>query len=450
MVGPGGTTAAPEGLPQAPSAAKNLASPQGEAGEAHSRGADTRDTKDGIVPPRKSRRRGRRGRGRRKEEARREAAAAKPEPKPVRKSPQKSPGQKPSGRNLSKGPGSADVLYAALDLGTNNCRLLIARRSPDGFKVVDAYSRIVRLGEGLASTGALGEAAMKRAIDALRICAEKMARRGVARSRTIATAACRTADNGAHFIERVKRETGLSLEIVSTEDEARLAVAGCAPLLDRACNSALVFDIGGGSTELIWVRMDGENGACTAIADWTSLPCGVVTLAERHGGVDVPEDIYARMVDEVSGQLSPFLERVKEGAGGGASNFHLLGTSGTVTTIAGVHLGLSRYDRTRVDGVWISPDDVQGVTRSLLAMDYGSRAAHPCVGQERADLVLAGCAIFEAIARAWPADRLRVADRGLREGILLSLMEADASRRRRRRRKRRRGPRPDTSGNGTM
>lgn len=448
MVGPGGAPAAPEGLPQAPSATKSSASPQGEAEDEQPRGA--RDTGDGIVPPRKSRRRGRRGRGRRKEEARKEAAAAKPEPKPVRKSPQKLPGQKPSSRNLPKRPGAADKLYAALDLGTNNCRLLIARPSPEGFKVVDAYSRIVRLGEGLASTGALGEAAMKRAIDALRICAEKMARRGVARSRTIATAACRTAGNGADFIERVKRETGLSLEVVSTEDEARLAVAGCAPLLDKACNSALVFDIGGGSTELIWVRMDGENGARPAIADWTSLPCGVVTLAERHGGVDVPEDIYARMVGEVSGQLSPFLERVKEDTGAGASNFHLLGTSGTVTTIAGVHLGLSRYDRTRVDGVWISPDDVQGVTRSLLAMDYGSRAAHPCVGQERADLVLAGCAIFEAIARAWPADRLRVADRGLREGILLSLMEADASRRKRRRRKRRRGSKPGAGGNGTM
>ncbi|PKP77470.1 MAG: Ppx/GppA phosphatase [Alphaproteobacteria bacterium HGW-Alphaproteobacteria-3] len=394
--------------------------------------------------PRKSRRRGRRGRGRRKEEARKEAAAAKAAPGPARKSLQKPQNRKPSGR-----PAAADKLYAALDLGTNNCRLLIARQSPDGFKVVDAYSRIVRLGEGLASTGALGEAAMTRAIDALRICAEKMARRGVARSRTIATAACRTADNGADFIERVRKETGLSLEIVSTEDEARLAVAGCSPLLDRACSSALVFDIGGGSTELIWVRMDGGSDARPVIADWTSLPCGVVTLAERHGGVDVPDDIYARMVSEVSGQLGAFTERAKNGAGVSASNFHLLGTSGTVTTIAGVHLGLNRYDRTRVDGLWISPDDVHGVTRALLAMDYGSRAAHPCVGQERADLVLAGCAIFEAIALAWPADRLRVADRGLREGILLSLMEADASRRRRRR-KRRRKLKPDTGGNGTM
>ncbi len=447
MAGPGGAPAAQESLPQAPSAAKNSAPPQGGADDAQLRGSDTpvaRDTADGMGAPRKSRRRGRRGRGRRKEEARKEAAAAKAAPGPARKSLQKPQNRKPSGR-----PAAADKLYAALDLGTNNCRLLIARQSPDGFKVVDAYSRIVRLGEGLASTGALGEAAMTRAIDALRICAEKMARRGVARSRTIATAACRTADNGADFIERVRKETGLSLEIVSTEDEARLAVAGCSPLLDRACSSALVFDIGGGSTELIWVRMDGGSDARPVIADWTSLPCGVVTLAERHGGVDVPDDIYARMVSEVSGQLGAFTERAKNGAGVSASNFHLLGTSGTVTTIAGVHLGLNRYDRTRVDGLWISPDDVHGVTRALLAMDYGSRAAHPCVGQERADLVLAGCAIFEAIALAWPADRLRVADRGLREGILLSLMEADASRRRRRR-KRRRKLKPDTGGNGTM
>ena len=330
-----------------------------------------------------------------------------------------------------------DKLYAALDLGTNNCRLLIARRAPEGFKVVDAYSRIVRLGEGLVGSGALGDAAMARAIDALRICAEKMKRRGVVRARTIATAACRTASNGADFIARVKEETGLSLEIVSTEDEARLAVAGCAPLLDSKCTSALVFDIGGGSTELIWVHLetDGAGRCRPVIGDWASLPCGVVTLAERHGGVEVPEEVYERMVAEVAERLAPFLARLKREKSRDGP-FHLLGTSGTVTTIAGVHLGLERYDRMRVDGIWISPVDVRRVTRSLLDMDYVRRAAHPCVGQERADLVLAGCAIFEAIANAWPADRLRVADRGLREGILLSLMEADAARRRRRRRRR--------------
>lgn len=435
MKGPGGAHTATDGLQQARSAANDRAASQQGADSDGACGSPDTDsqTKDS---PRKSRRRGRRGRGRRKEEARKsaETAAKSPEqPKPAPKKP----------RRPARGQGVQDQLYAALDLGTNNCRLLIARRSPDGFKVVDAYSRIVRLGEGLAHTGALGDAAMDRAVDALRICAEKMARRGVARSRTIATAACRTAKNGSAFIERVKRETRLSLEIVSTEDEASLAVAGCSPLLDKACSSALVFDIGGGSTELIWVRMDGPEGGRPTIEDWISLPCGVVTLAERYGGVDVPEDVYARMVSEVSSQLGPFRERLNPALNGIApGDFHLLGTSGTVTTIAGVHLGLARYDRTRVDGVWISPGDVRRVTQSLLDMDYQSRAAHPCVGQERADLVLAGCAIFEAIALAWPADRLRVADRGLREGILLSLMDADANKKRRRRRKRRRRSKP--------
>ena len=271
----------------------------------------------------------------------------------------------------------ADTLYAALDLGTNNCRLLIARRSSDGFNVVDAYSRIVRLGEGLARTGALSEAAMSRAIDALKICADKMRRRGVVRARTIATAACRTASNSDAFIERVKSQTGLSLEIVSTEDEARLAVAGCAPLLDPGCTSALVFDIGGGSTELIWVRMSGgDRRGRPVIGDWISLPCGVVTLAEHHGGVDVPAELYDRMVAEVGEQLTPFHERIRA-MEAGEGGFHLLGTSGTVTTIAGVHLGLERYDRTRVDGVWISPGDVQRVTQSLLAMDYGNAPPIP-------------------------------------------------------------------------
>ncbi|MFN4355818.1 Ppx/GppA phosphatase family protein [Parvibaculum sp.] len=397
--------------------------PSGEAEGAEPRGDGTGQKKSG----KSRRRRGRRGKGRGKA-APAAARAEKAETAPP-------PASGPSTRSSSRPNAREDKLYAALDLGTNNCRLLVARRAPEGFKVVDAYSRIVRLGEGLATTGALGEAAMARAIDALNICAEKMKRRGVNRARTIATAACRTASNGPDFIARVKRETGLSLEIVSTEDEARLAVAGCAPLLDADCASALVFDIGGGSTELIWVRLENSgNGKCRpVIGDWISLPCGVVTLAERHGGVDVPVNVYGNMVQEVADHLAPFLGRLREERDS-RRPFHLLGTSGTVTTIAGVHLGLERYDRSRVDGIWISPTEVHRVTRSLLDMDYRQRAAHPCVGQERADLVLAGCAIFEAIADAWPAERLRVADRGLREGILMSLMDTDANRRKRRRR----------------
>lgn len=373
---------------------------------------------------------------------RRHRARGKGQPGRARGKPARNTGSSAGNAARQRDAAQPGPVYGALDLGTNNCRLLIARRTREGFKVVDAYSRIVRLGEGLSARGALGDEAMDRAVEALKICADKMTRRGVTRSRLIATEACRIAANGADFIARVKAETGLALEIVSNEDEARLAVAGCAPLLDHACASALVFDIGGGSTELIWVSMS-EAAPDTPpqrlkprIEDWISLSCGVVTLAERHGGIDVSDVVYDRMVDEVSERIAPFIARLRDAGAGVGGGFHLLGTSGTVTTIAGVHLGLLRYDRNRVDGTWITPDDVERVTLGLLAMSYNDRAAHPCVGRERADLVLAGCAIFEAIARAWPAERLRVADRGLREGILLSLMEADASRNRRRRRRR--------------
>lgn len=334
-------------------------------------------------------------------------------------------------------------VYAAIDLGTNNCRLLVAKRSREGFRVIDAYSRIVRLGEGMAANGRLSDEAMDRALAALKICADKMRRRGVTRARSIATEACRTAANGAEFVERVKRETGIELDIVSTADEAQLAVGGCAPLLDTGHAAALVFDIGGGSTELMWVHH--EDRPKPEILDWTSLPCGVVTLAETYGGDSVSPDIYAKMVIDVSDRLAAFKQRLLERECSEES-YHLLGTSGTVTTIAGVHLGLKRYDRSKVDGAWVRLDDVSEVTKTLLSMTLSERAAHSCVGQERADLVLAGCAILEAIAKAWPAERLRVADRGLREGILFSLMEADQTRGqggRRRRRRRRRKPKTD-------
>lgn len=326
--------------------------------------------------------------------------------------------------------------YGALDLGTNNCRLLVARPTRRGFLVVDAFSRIIRLGEGVSQTGVLSEQAMARTIEALRICSNKLSRRRVRRSRIIATEACRKAMNSDDFIERVRREAGLKLEIVSQETEARLAVSGCASLLDRSCQWALVFDIGGGSSELIWLDLNKSRRkwrkslsdrleAQKCIAAWTSLPVGVVTLAERFGGRQVTADVFERMIEYVDEHLQKFerehqiLGRLREGG------CHLLGTSGTVTTVAGIHLGLPYYDRNRVDGCWLQCEEIRGVTNRLLSMDYEERVAQPCIGADRADLVLAGCAILEALLRAWPCDRLRVADRGLREGILANLMAED-------------------------
>jgi exopolyphosphatase/guanosine-5'-triphosphate,3'-diphosphate pyrophosphatase len=314
--------------------------------------------------------------------------------------------------------------YAALDLGTNNCRLLVARPAYYGFRVIDAFSRIVRLGEGLSTTARLSEEAIARSIDALRVCRAKMETRGVDRARLIATEACRAAGNGTEFIARVRDEVGLDLEIVDRRTEAHLAVSGCAILADPSAEAVVLFDIGGGSTEIAW--LDGPDipaarDPCALIRAWDSLPVGVVNLAERFGGTHVDPAIFEAMVADVLDKLAQFRAAV----GKPPAKFHLLGTSGTVTTMAGIHLDLPRYDRRRVDGLWMSDDEAGRVIADLLAMDYAARSANGCIGRDRADLVLAGCAIYEAIRRAFPSPRVRIADRGLREGILLNMMRED-------------------------
>lgn len=329
-------------------------------------------------------------------------------------------------------------LYGALDLGTNNCRLLVAKPTRRGFLVIDAFSRIIRLGEGLTQTGKLSEQAMERTIDALKVCALKMGRWDVKKSRLIATEACRVAENSAEFMDRVRNEAYLNLEIISRETEARLAVSGCASLLDKNCDWALIFDIGGGSTELIWLdlsklqrvwsrslhdRLQAQN----CIVGWTSLPIGVVNLAEKYGGHNINGDIFDAMVKEVRQPLCEFEKQYRIKDKLETQNVHFLGTSGTVTTVAGIHLGLECYDRKRIDGVWLETSDVRAVSKNLIDMPYQDRIMQPCVGKERADLVLAGCAILQAMMDLWPARRLRVADRGLREGILATLIAEDHS-----------------------
>lgn len=322
--------------------------------------------------------------------------------------------------------------YAALDLGTNNCRLLVARPIRDGrrgrdesFRIIDAFSRIVRLGEGLAQNPALSEQAMARTIDALMVCREKMETRGVDRSRLIATEACRIAENRAEFIERVREKVGLDIEVISRETEARLAAEGCASLADQGARGVLLFDIGGGSSEIVWLGPGPARSGAERMLHWTSLQLGVVTLAERFGGDHVSFAQFSQMTDLVESELQEFLTRA--GAEERCDRFHLLGTSGTVTTLAGVHLDLPRYDRRRVDGLWMTRGEVDGVLKRIQTMSYAERLQNACIGPERADLVLAGCAILEGIRRLFPAERIRIADRGLREGMLLELMRADRS-----------------------
>jgi len=332
------------------------------------------------------------------------------------------PGKSQRRRRSSNSPPRPRV-YAALDLGTNNCRLLVANPNRHtGFRVIDAFSRIVRLGEGMTHSGNLSEEAEDRAIAALKICTDKMIRRGVERSRLIATEACRSAKNGKRFIARVKSETGLNIEIIDRKTEAQLAVAGCAALLCPQSERALVFDIGGGSSEIMWLA---HKGCDYEILSWTSIPVGVVTLAEKFGGIQINQREFTAMIEYVAPYLQKFEDEFQISCELKRHNAHMLGTSGTVTTIAGIHLDLPRYDRSKVDGCWLSGEDVSAVNKRLLEMPFEARKECPCIGADRADLVLAGCAILEAVRLQWPCERVRVADRGLREGILTSLMRQD-------------------------
>ena len=316
--------------------------------------------------------------------------------------------------------------YAAIDLGTNNCRLLIARPTSENFVVIDAFSRVVRLGEGVAQTGRLSDEAMDRAVGALKICADKLKRRNVHLARSVATEACRRAVNGDAFIERVKRETGIVLDVISAQEEARLAVLGCHILLEDGIGPAMIFDIGGGSTELVLIE---PGGPVPRIIDWQSVPWGVVSLTETIGhetddtGAEARAARYAEMRRIVSESFAEFAERI---APHRSADVRLLGTSGTVTTLASVHLGLPQYDRNAVDGLNVPSESMRDICANLAQMPPPDRRKLPCIGQERADLVVAGCAILDAILDIWPAPRLGVADRGIREGILRSLMAADA------------------------
>ena len=312
--------------------------------------------------------------------------------------------------------------YGAIDLGTNNCRLLIARPTGGAFTVIDAFSRVVRLGHGLSQSGTLAPEAMDRAVEALAVCSDKLRRRSVSLSRSVATEACRRAKNGRDFVDRVRDETGIVLEIIPPQEEARLAVLGCHKLLEPGDGPALIFDIGGGSTELVLV--DQEEGT-PRIRSWWSAPWGVVSLTESEGreALEGPDRVlaYERMRERARRAFSRFAAMLPEDKEG----IRLLGTSGTVTTLASVHLALPSYDRRVVDGLHVPIGEMRRISSMIAAMDFDERSALPCIGRERADLVVAGCAILEAILEIWPALNLGVADRGIREGILRSLMARD-------------------------
>ena len=331
----------------------------------------------------------------------------------------------PPPESLANPARGSDGVYAAIDLGTNNCRLLVAVPDADNsFRVIDAFSRIVRLGEGLSSTGQLCEPAIERTLEALSICANVMKRNGAQHYHAIATEACRRAGNGADFIDRVKTETGLAMNVISAQQEAELTFAGCSPLLDDDRPYGVVLDIGGGSSELMWIDQSGDS--LPKLSHYHSIPEGVVTLADQFGTSMNGQQDYENLIARILPWLDSFELETGIDRAMAEGNLTMLGTSGTVTTLGALHLGLRRYERSRVDGMVIDFDSIGALSSKLAMMSCDARASHPCIGPERADLVVMGCAILEAVCRRWPVGRLRVADRGIREGLLISMMAEDS------------------------
>ena len=310
--------------------------------------------------------------------------------------------------------------YAAIDLGTNNCRLLIARSNGKSFKVIDSFSRIVRLGEGLSENTRLNDQAIRRAIEALKVCADKMGTKDIVKSRSIATEACRQASNSNQFCRRVLRETGIRLEIISSQQEAELTLNGCSQLLDNKISKAIVFDIGGGSTEIMWVSCHQNKKKVQALL---SIPYGVVNLLDEYAKKTDKYDIYQNIIAKIDRKLAPFDQEQGISDYLSSNKVQMLGTSGTVTTLGGIYLNLPRYDRKKVDGLVMSVNTIRAISRSLFEMSFKERSKNGCIGKDRAELVLIGCAILEAITRRWPTISIRAADRGIREGLLKSLID---------------------------
>lgn len=329
-------------------------------------------------------------------------------------------------------PGQGGAVVAGLDLGTNNCRLLIAEPRGASLRVVDSFSRPVRLGDGIEKSGALDPAAMDRAVEALKVCADKVRRAAPAQFRAVATAACRHAVNGEEFVRRVLVETGVALEIITPEEESRLAVAGCGPLVDPAAERVLVFDIGGGSTELVLLDVSGlppdaraagvravGEGSGAAIVDWVSIPVGVATLQDKFAEISDPSRRFRLMTWYFEELIADFARAIADAVGGAETGgLQLIGASGSVTTIGAAHLGLRRYDRSKVDGLWLPLRAARRIAGELASLSDDARAQHPSIGADRSKLIVSSCAILSAILNVWPTEEVRVADRGLREGLI--------------------------------
>jgi len=304
---------------------------------------------------------------------------------------------------------------AAIDLGTNTVRLLVTEADRTAaWRVIDQDQRVTRLGEGLRTSGTLGDQAMARTTTAVVEYVERAARAGATDVLVCATSAVRDADNGAAFVQMLERRTGRPVRVVSGDEEARLTLRGVLYGLPPIAGPLIVFDIGGGSTEFILA----EGGALSLAV---SLRLGVVSLAERFPfPATVDRDRYAELTNEVRAHLATGLPPAVRQRRADL----LVGTAGTVTTLAALDLGLRAYDSRRVQGHRLSRRAIEALGERLGALSMAERAALPCLEPGRADLIIPGLAIVEATLECVGVETLIVSDYGFREGIIVEALGA--------------------------
>lgn len=322
-------------------------------------------------------------------------------------------------------PQTAEYL-AAIDLGTRNCRLIIAKHHGGQIEIVDLFSRFVCLGEGVAQSRRLGRKAMERTITVLKQCAKRLSHYPNVVFSGVTTDAVRRAENAQSFLRRVARETGLKLEMIDEKEEAYYEVLGCARVLDMRKKRHIIFDIGGGSSEIILCSLDQEKRV--RIDEMLSLPYGVVNLYESVDKLTFTS--YTSIVEEVQNLCRRFLvAHLGDLASQDVSAFQVIGTSGTTTTVAAMHHNLKMYDRERVDGTSLCFEDVQKVIHYVQSLSPAERRSNAFCGHVEDDLVLTGFAILEGILRAVPCMYFTVTDAGVRDGLIRTLAYgADATR----------------------
>lgn len=311
----------------------------------------------------------------------------------------------------------AKKYFAAIDLGSRNCRTIVGCQSKAGaFEYIETYSKSVSLADGVAASKKLSRKSMDRTIEALAFCSKVLSRYAGLTYLAVATDAMRRAENASVFIKRVKRELGLIISIITPQEEAYYAALGCIEVLSLETEIFVVFDIGGGSSEIALCRQKSDKDI--ELIDSLSIPYGVINLLESKDHLTFSG--YSNLVQKISDLSRDFLNQYATTLDF-VNNFQCIGTSGTTTTVAALNMNLRFYDREKINDSILQFSEILKTVHYVQSLSEDERKLHPYISQSNEDLVLGGLTILEGIVRGLPASTITVTDRGVRDGVVYAL-----------------------------